>query len=123
MNTASSRGTQEPTAYCALVVGQHVACVCNNVGFDGTLHPPATINQLRGRGYTLPEVGTVYTVRDVCAFECGVTVRLAEIKNPPEAYRGRIVEGAYPHFWFRPLPRLRVEDFTNIAAPADTVVA
>lgn len=67
--------------------------------------------------------GVVYTVRRhwISSFNKNPLVQVREIVNPvlPSRYTGRISEGGYPAHCFRPLKKLKIEDFLNAKAPED----
>jgi hypothetical protein len=107
MNTASSGKGQEGTTYCGFEVGQHVVLVDDSRFKDNDV----ILTAIR-IGCTLPVKGVVYTVRDVELIRDFVTIRLVEIVNPPDpSPYGSHGEPQWPVIYFRPLPKLRVEDF------------
>lgn len=105
-------------------IGQHVVCVENSVDARG--RPiGGLLSELLREGLVLPTIGKVYTVRNtiVVKADAPIGLLLAEIINSDDTYGGRIFEKAFPANWFRPLQRLRVEDFVNTEAPVDGVPA
>jgi hypothetical protein len=62
---------------------------------------------------TWPRANVVYTVRrvDRSMSAAGLVLHLQEIKNRAHLHKGAEREPAFPVKYFRPLPKLRVEDF------------
>lgn len=125
MSTLDNGNSQpnDPTdpIYCGFTVGQHVACVSDPTKNWLPIHFELVPN--------LPTVNKVYTVR--CVFlhpwdeiPC---LRLAELINPARvwnvnkvgAVRPEILEPGFAARCFRPLKKLRIEDFRSGDAPID----
>lgn len=106
--------TTNDTRYCGFTVGQHVVCVSEM--FQKAPHHKRNWER---RGVRFPVVNTVYTVRQLIATPKGIGLLLAEIHNPLVPVRdfGR-VEAFSPTNKFRPLKKLKVEDFMSINAPS-----
>ena len=87
-------------------IGQHVVCVDD----DYTKRVLEIFDIYDG---SLPVRGTVYTVREVFAWGAGhVSIRLAELVNLKMPVRDfGMVEPGFNPSRFRPLKKLKVEDF------------
>lgn len=123
----TTRNDNDPQGYCGFEVGQHV------VYLDGE---PRNEYQRRmrvkwvRRGLKRPVNGRVYTVRLVFigvtrdpSCPTPVCLLLDEIHNPPErALGGDVRELGFYAELFRPLPKLRVEDFLAASTPKDVVL-
>lgn len=98
-------------------VGQHVVCVKD---FSDEMNG-YRVQQLIVRGCSLPTKGTVYTLRTVESdATVGVGVRLEEIANPAfEWSNGITAEPGFAAHRFRPLQKLKVEDFLEVKAPKE----
>lgn len=119
MDSRKSRTTQaNNTTYSALVPGQHVVLV------DDSWRPRRST-----RGNRWPVRGVVYTVREAFVDPYGrVAIRLAEIVNPVLHYSVNkrsvgYLELGFVARRFRPLPRLKVEDFLSTNAPREVKTA
>ena len=111
MNSRKLRPTQaDNTTYSALVPGQHVVCI--NDRWTGPVAACCRLN-----GVVLPKKSNVYTIRDTIASPVGIGVRLEEIRNPVCPFSNGAMEPAFRASAFRPLPRLKVEDFMSANAP------
>ncbi len=111
------RTTDIHTTYCGFQVGQHVACV-RNVN-DDKLPGVVLLEPVE-----IPSVGRVYTVAAVSISEVGNQVCLTLDEIPAQRVRflyfGQPATGdiLFPAKFFRPLPKLKVEDFVTTRAPA-----
>lgn len=102
------------TTYCAFQVGQHVVLVDDH--FDKR---PGERTKWVRRGIRFPEMNTVYTIRRVFISPRGsAALLLAEIRNPMVPTRAGLMEAYFVAARFRPLKKLRVEDFMQQRAPA-----
>lgn len=113
MNTKSGGSAQDNTGYCAFVVGQHVVCIT-----DDFMKSSALRRKWERRGVRYPSKNKVYTIRQIYLTSKYVGVLLEEIRNPlvPTRERG-LIEAGFTARKFRPLPKLKVEDF--LSAPVD----
>lgn len=115
MNTKSSGSAQDNTGYCGFVVGQHVVCI------NDENRAPAGVTVLEQ--LILPEKGKVYTVRALVIGVLGRAPCLSLVEIPDQTVR--IEWNGKPWFGdvifkacdFRPLKKLKVEDF--MSAPVD----
>lgn len=98
--------------FCAssFVVGQHVVCVNDNF-----CPRPGAKQKWERRGVRFPTKNTVYTVRRVFISPAGHTALLLdEIKNPVVSTSGGAMEAYFLTSRFRPLQKLKLEDFMPI---------
>jgi hypothetical protein len=89
-------------------VGQHVVCI-----YDFNRNAP-NVTWLYAKGGSAPVKGTVYTVRDIGPYtgDGGIGIRLVEIINPELVHGdGETRESRFGASGFRPLKKLKVEDF------------
>ncbi|QIG74360.1 hypothetical protein EVC08_048 [Rhizobium phage RHph_N65] len=107
MNTKSSGSVQGNTGYCDFVVGQHVVCI-DTSNFLLAFEPVP--------GQEL-EAGRVYTVSAISLDYEAVALQVAE--HPFLVEEG----GWYGHWRFRPLQKLKVEDFMQSKTPVEGVPA
>lgn len=104
MTTRNEDGSQ---GYCGFVVGQHVVCVDDS---DGTVGLDKKIELVKGR---------VYTVHDINAVDfSAVAIQVVECEKTYEQEDG-VYEGWFGHWRFRPLAKLKVEDFLSTKTPVD----
>lgn len=92
-------------SYCPFKIGQHVVCI-------------DTANYLIGEKVGAPEQlreGRVYTISALNAFGSIVAVQVAELPWLVD------IDGWYGHWRFKPLQKLKVEDFMTSDAPVDGV--
>ncbi|CAK7259117.1 MULTISPECIES: hypothetical protein [unclassified Shinella] len=110
MTTRNDIGSQ---GYCGFVVGQHVV-----FKFD---FPGRYKAKWEKRGVRFPSVGTVYTVRKVLIAPKTreVALLLNEIHNPSITSAGVRTEAFFKARRFRPLQKLKVEDFLSAKTPVD----
>jgi len=90
-------------------VGQHVVCIRQP--------PKKAIDKVRRRtgAVVLPEVGKVYTIRHIFTNRIGeLLFYLCEIHHP---LNDRGHEPGFLYKMFRPLAKLRVEDFIKQTEP------
>lgn len=82
---------------------------------------PALKAQWERRGVRFPVRNKVYTVRAVFVRLDKTLIRVAEITNRPLPTKDGTpsIEPGFPVSYFRPLKKLRVEDFTSGDAPID----
>lgn len=96
-------------------IGQHVLCIK-----DFRLTHPRSVARDTLRGMRFPVVGIVYTIREISkARRSGkLSIKLVEIMNPvlPWGYKGSAGswEASFIASHFRPLTKLKVEDFTHV---------
>ena len=118
----TTRNDNGPQGYCGFEVGQHVVCVDDKWhGFSGwhsRNHMPT--------GLTKGKVYTVERVYTTAAYWQGaktvvVCLSLKEAKKEP-APASPECDGWHVSR-FRPLPKLRVEDFLAASTPKDVVSA
>ncbi|MDK4729364.1 hypothetical protein [Rhizobium phaseoli] len=120
MNTKSGAPKQgDTTGYCAFVVGQHVVCIT-----DDFMKSQALRRKWERRGVRYPSKNKVYTVRQVYLTSKYVGVLLEEIRNPlvPTRERG-LTEAGFLARKFRPLKKLKIEDFMQSKTPVEGVPA
>ncbi len=95
-------------------VGQHVVCIAD---FEAEL-PVHVVMAYKSDGGRFPVKGTVYTVREVYADRVQpdvIGLKLVEIVNPPlRCSTGRVEESGFDKEFFRPLKKLKVEDFMGV---------
>lgn len=106
--------TGDNTTYCGFVVGQHVVCIRE-------IEPgnPSTAAILaRGGSANLPKRGTVYTIREVRPRRRGLFLLLAELVNVSIDTCSGPYEPGFSVKRFRPLQKLKVEDFMQTRVPA-----
>lgn len=121
MSTPYDAGSQPTdTTYCNFTVGQHVVCLKTD-GFDAG-HVPL-------EPYELPQEGKVYTVRRL---EIGMMKGQPSltVKEIPEqrillSINGSLITAVllFEACNFRPLQKLKVEDFLVAETPVDSVPA
>lgn len=102
-------------------VGQHVVMLKDAYERE-TFDNLARINRYRRLGFVFPVPSTVYVVRAVLVVPGydGLAILLEEIRNPydPCAPKGlETLEPPFPTRWFRPLQKLKVEDFVGQIEP------
>lgn len=95
-------------------VGQHVVCIAD---LESEL-PSHLVRAYKSEGGRFPVKGTVYTVRAVYVDRVHpdvVGIMLVEIVNPPlRCSTGRVEESGFDVAFFRPLKKLKVEDFMGV---------
>lgn len=99
---------------CKFVVGQHVV-LTDDKGF-----PASGKGVKEGVEVVVPKKGIVYTVRKLMpsAITGEPLILLAEIVNPPIKFKQGMLEPPFAARRFKPLDRLKVEDFTEVSEPA-----
>lgn len=109
----TTRNDDRSQGYCGFVVGQHVV-----FKFD---FPGRYKAKWEKRGVRFPSVGTVYTVRKVLIAPDSLEVALLlnEIRNPDIPTAGLRMEAFFKARRFRPLQKLKVEDFLSTKTPVD----
>lgn len=111
-----------PTTFCGLYVGQHVVCLHD---YDPS-HPQVRKIVALGGTANLPRKNVVYTVRGIEPRRRtgGFRLWLQEIVNAPITTPYRRYEPGFPAKHFRPLQKLKLEDFMPIVEHlTDEVVA
>lgn len=93
-------------------VGQHVLCI-RKISESSRLRAEAR----HGIPLKAPQLNKVYTVRSLHEVNGKIFVRLAEIVNPLNK-RGR--EPGINSRTFRPLSKLKVEDFATTKEPVES---
>lgn len=112
MTTRNEDGSQ---GYCGFVVGQHVVCIGH------TFADEKARNRWIRRGVTFPDIGKVYTVRRVLLLPYSTALLLDEIRNPIVRCReAGDQEAFFRASCFRPLQKLKVEDFLSTKTPVDS---
>lgn len=117
MTTRNDTGLQ---GYCGFEVGQHVLFT-NDRGWAEQLRAGGANSSLRKM--IRPVVGKVYTIRAIYIdphYQLPFLL-LSEIRNPPLEWRLGTYESGFSARRFRPLPKLRVEDFLAASTPKDVV--
>jgi hypothetical protein len=100
-------------------IGQHVVCIALDDSFPEGVIPLEEM--------TIPTVGTVYTIERISTGELKreTCLVLAEIGEQRLQFllHGELHEGdvIFPARHFRPLTKLRVEDFTTVTQPTELV--
>ena len=99
------------TTFCGLYVGQHVVCLTD---YDLN-HPQVRKIVALGGTANLPRRNIVYTVRGIePRRRGGFHIWLQEIVNAPIRMRHCSYEPGFPAKHFRPLQKLKLEDFMPI---------
>lgn len=117
----TTRNDNGPQGYCGFVVGQHVVCIDNvesHVGWHARNRVPFGL--VRGRVYT---IARIYTGDGFYRGVRGkrVNLELVELKKKPSPCAPN--NNGFAAARFRPLPKLRVEDFLAASTPKDVVSA
>jgi hypothetical protein len=90
-------------------VGQRVVCVCVNFSKE-----PVWRSVVR----VFPELGSVYTIRSICAAGDLIGFCFEEFCNPPGHFSRGFVEPAFDSRRFRPVRTTSIEVFRKLLVPA-----
>jgi hypothetical protein len=109
-NPQHVNGSDSTFCGSSFVVGQHVVCVNDNF-----CPRPGARQKWERLGVRFPKKSTIYTIRRVFISPKGATALLLdEIKNPLVPASGVYIEAYFLASRFRPLQKLKLEDFMPI---------
>jgi len=110
-NNRSQYVKRAPATFCSLYVGQHVVCLTD---FNVRASSVQAIVKIGGTA-NLPRKNVVYTVRSIRPRRTGgFRLLLQEIVNAPISNKFGNYEPGFNAKHFRPLQKLKLEDFMPI---------